>query len=239
MNEFDGLSSGKPKLMGIKRAIEEADRAKDEDYSFLFRYEYIEESTFWGDHFDSVLMFPELLAKFDAMGERGYKFASMMLCAYEWILQDSTYFYQVSLDALDNFFKDYIKRAQLFGKSSKMYLLLVMERMRFIERSKDFTQELQLFYDATRNGMTLYELHELLKFELCNDNLEVALKYSEVVFYEGEKEPQGEVPGKTYGYFADYHLQRGEHDEAAKYADKMLPHMIDNGNPIFFDEYFT
>jgi len=66
LEEFENLEAGKPRLMGIKQAIEEADRAKDEDHSFIFRYEYVKESTFDGDHYDSILMFPELLAKFDA-----------------------------------------------------------------------------------------------------------------------------------------------------------------------------
>jgi hypothetical protein len=237
MEEYDRLDSGKPRLMGIKRAIEEADRAKDEDFSFVFRYEYVEESTFGGDHYDSILMFPELIAKFDAMGERGYKHAFQLLSAYEWVLQDAIYFYQVSAESLDKYFADYQKRAMKFGKSSHMYLLILMESMRHGNTEK-IPEIMRVFREITNDGMTLYELHESVKFELISGNYEIACRYAEFVFREGEKNPEAEIPGKTYGYFAEYHLKRGEYEQAAKFADKMLPYITD-GNSFFFYEYFA
>jgi hypothetical protein len=237
IDEIESLEPGKLRLMGIKRAIEEADRAKDEDYSFLFRYEYVQESTFGGDHYDSILMFPELLVKFDAMGERGYKFAMMLLGAFEWVLQDAIYFYQVSQESMDNYFKDYLKRAMMFGKSPHMYLLILMESMRHGNADK-IPEIMKTFRRITNDGMTLYEMHESVKFELISGNVELALRYAEFVWSEGEKEPQAEIPGKTYGYFAEYHMNRGEYEKAANYADKMLPYITD-GSSFFFYEYFT
>jgi len=237
LEEIESLEAGKPRLMGIRRAIEEADRAKDEDHSFIFRYEYVKESTFDGDHYDSILMFPELLAKFDAMEERGHKFAYMMLGAYEWILQDGICFYQISAQAFDDYFDDYRRRAMQFGKSAHMYLLLCMERLRhgFADRISGI---MKFFREITYNGMTLYQAHESVKYELFSGNFELAQRYAEIVFREGEKASEGEVPGKTYGYFMEYYYHRGEYEKAAKYADKMLPH-IKNGNTFFFDEYFS
>jgi hypothetical protein len=235
--QYENLDSGRPRLMGIKRAIEEADRAKDEDYAFIFRYEYVQESTFGGDHYDSILMFPELLTKYDAMEERGYKFAAMMLGAYEWVLQDAIYFYQVSAESMKNYFEDYLKRTMQFGKSPHMYLLILMESMRH-GNSRNIPEIMKIFRQITDNGMTLYWMHESVKFELISGNIETARRYAEFVFSEGEKEPQAEIPGKTYGYFAEYHLQRGEYEEAAKFADKMLPYITD-GSSFFFYEYFT
>jgi len=237
LEEIENLEAGKPRLMGIKRAIEEADRAKDEDYSFIFRYEYVQESTFGADHYDSILMFPELLTKFDAMGERGYKFAWMMLGAYEWVLQDAIYFYQVSAQSMKNYFEDYLKRAMQFGKSPHMYLLILMESLRHGNADK-IPEIMRVFREVTYEGMTLYHMHESVKFELISGNFEIAQKYAEFVFREGEKEPQAEIPGKTYGYFAEYHLNRGEYEKAAYFADKMLPYITD-GSSFFFYEYFT
>ena len=163
-----------------------------------------------------------------------------MLSAYEWILQDSTYFYQVSLEDQDRFFDDYIKRAGFFGKSPKMYLLLLMERYRFMGhagRGALIKSVLQMFYINAMTGMNLYEMHECIKFELYAGNIEIANKFADIVFREGIKEPQGEIPGKTYGYFAEYHIQRGEYDLALEYVEKALPFMVDE-NLLFFDEYF-
>jgi hypothetical protein len=237
LKEIDSLEPGKPRLMGIKRAIEEADRAKDNDHAFIFRYSYVQESTFGADHYDSILMFPELLTKFDAMQEQGYKFAHMMLAAYEWVLQDAIYFYQVSAESMDKYFKDYLKRAMQFGKSPHMYLLILMESLRHGNADK-IPEIMKVFREITYSGMTLYWMHESVKFELISGNNETARRYAEFVFSEGEKEPQAEIPGKTYGYFAEYHLQRGEYEEAAKFADKMLPYITD-GSSFFFYEYFT
>ena len=237
IEEYEDLEPGKPRMMGIKRAIEEADRAKDEDHSFIFRYEYVRESTFDGDHYDSILMMPELLVKFDAMGERGYKYAYMMLGAYEWILQDGICFHQISAQAFDDFFEDYRKRAMHFGKSPHMYLLLCMERLRHGFSDK-ISEIMKVFREITYDGITLYQLHESVKYELFSGNFELAQKYAEIVFREGEKSSEGEIPGKTYGYFMEYHFHRGEYEKAAKFAEKMLPH-IKNGNTFFFDEYFS
>jgi hypothetical protein len=235
--EYMDLEPGRLRLKGIKRAIEEADRAKDENNAFIFRYEYIHESTFFGDHYDSILMMPELLAKFDAMGESSYEFAWMMLGAYEWVLQDAICFHQVSAESFDNFFDDYCKRAMHFGKSPHMYLLLCMERLRhgFADRIADIMPS---FRALTNNGMTLYHMHESVKYELFCGNVEAARRYADIVFREGEKESQAEIPGKTYGYFMEYHMHRGEYETAAEFAKKMLPHIKD-GNTFFFDEYFS
>jgi hypothetical protein len=81
-------------------------------------------------------------------------------------------------------------------------------------------------------------MHESVKYELFSGNIELAQRYAEFVFREGEKSSEGEIPGKTYGYFMEYHFHRGEYDKAAVFAKKMLPH-IQNDNTFFFDEYFS
>jgi len=64
-SQYREMEHGKAQLAGIRAAIEAADAHKDVPYQIYFRTQFCEESVFYGDDLDMVVMFPELLALAD------------------------------------------------------------------------------------------------------------------------------------------------------------------------------
>ena len=59
-SQYREMEHGKAQLAGIRAAIEAADAHKDVPYQIYFRTQFCEESVFYGDDLDMVVMFPEL-----------------------------------------------------------------------------------------------------------------------------------------------------------------------------------
>ncbi len=59
--QYDNIQHGKARMAAIKNAIEEADRNKDIKFMIYFREDLCEESCFYGDETEMMVIFPEIL----------------------------------------------------------------------------------------------------------------------------------------------------------------------------------
>ena len=128
-SQYREMEHGKAQLAGIRAAIEAADAHKDVPYQIYFRTQFCEESVFYGDDLDMVVMFPELLALVDQHPDApATRYNSMfrnsydhVLWVYKWLLEDCELFYQISMEDCMRFFEDYKQRCIAYGYNLRPY----------------------------------------------------------------------------------------------------------------------
>lgn len=128
-NYYEGLPHGKPRMDGIRTAIEAADKNNDVPFMVYFREEMCHEACFYGDTMYMMVVFPELLSIIDKYPDTpSTQFDAAYINAmdhiiwiYKWIISEGSSFYQVSMEDCLNFFEDYKKRSIAFGYNLKPY----------------------------------------------------------------------------------------------------------------------
>lgn len=141
---FERLEDGKPKIEGIRQAIEKADQNNDLPFMIYFRNRLCRQSVFHGDNLDLLVVFPEMLALLDKHPDipvtrftRNYKNAmEQVLWIYKWVLDDCASFYQISLEDCQRFFEDYKKRCIAYGYSLRPYYQSLYNFYIYIDREK-------------------------------------------------------------------------------------------------------
>jgi len=127
--KYMAMEAGKSRMVGIHAAIEAADSHGDVPYQIYFRIKLCEESCFYGDELDMMVIFPELLALADQHPDapttrynRGYKNSmDNVLWIYKWILSTCEEFYQIPLEDYLKFQEDYKNRCLAMGYSLRPY----------------------------------------------------------------------------------------------------------------------
>jgi len=182
------LERGKPRMAGIRSAIAEADKHKDVPYQIYFRSQFCEESCFYGDGLDMVVMFPELLALVDknpsaptTRHNRNFKNSlDNVLWVYKWVLGHCESFYQVSIEDWLAFLEDFKKRSLAFGYNLRPYYEYLYELYNAMDdpRSEEaFAQFEKLPHDGNCNCRAC-ERNTEINYYLEHDNLDMAVRLS-------------------------------------------------------------
>ncbi|MBQ4465254.1 MAG: DUF4026 domain-containing protein [Oscillospiraceae bacterium] len=210
---------GAARLAAITEAIREADNASAHYWRFYFRFEAIKESIFHDDAFKAILSFPELLQIFDTHPELEDDFSDDMLCAFKWILENSTHFYQVSRDQIDRNYEEYKRRCERYGVSLRVYH---MKRCSYLLKvDKEAARaEYEAFHHCKRDGYSdclACETHFDMKVALELGDEEEALRIAKPIL-DGDQSC-AEIPHCTYARLTDHYLYAGDLDEAAYYGE--------------------
>ena len=107
--EFQAMEHGTPRLRAIKKAYTAADEAHNDEWSFQFRYRYLNESTFESDDVDAMIVFPEMVALYDGSEELQADddcFHNLMW-GFKLVIENATDFHHISLEQIDGFMADF------------------------------------------------------------------------------------------------------------------------------------
>ena len=130
-NEFEHFEHGKSRMSAMRSAIRKADEHNDLKYQIGFRIDLCYESQFYDDCFESLIVFPEVLALIDKQPDiildqsiyYHYYLNGMkrVLVMYKLIIGTCDDFYQIPYDDCMKYFDDFKKRSISFGYNLKPY----------------------------------------------------------------------------------------------------------------------
>ncbi|MDO4943809.1 MAG: DUF4026 domain-containing protein [Ruminococcus sp.] len=223
MDEYLQLDEGAPRMRGIKKAIAAADAAKDAEWQFIFRDEYIHESVFHSDNVDAIIIFPELLAIYDSHPEIQEDCRYDLMWDFKYVLEDSENYYHVPLEQIESIFKEFSERCRKYGYSQRAYKYLyekfTMKTGRFLP-----LKEYGSFADEPADDLKDCEACEQsfrVKCALLQGDEEKAKKLFEPL--ERGTMHCAEVPEYTYAARIEYFIKQGRYDEAVADARRLYP----------------
>ncbi len=182
------MERGRARMSGIRTAIEAADQYKDVPYQIYFRIQFCNESMFYGDDLDMVVMFPELLALADRhpdapVTQYNRGFGSSMahvMWVYKWLLDACTQFYQIPMEDCMKFFEDYKERCLGMGYSLRPYygcLYYFYDCMGSPKSEEAFAMFERMPHDRNSNCRAC-ERNQEIEYYLDHDNLQQAVRLS-------------------------------------------------------------
>ena len=123
------IAHGKARMAAYRSAAELADAHEDTPFRIYFRVQLCEESTFYGDSLDMLVIFPEVLAIIDRWPDtpstcykNNYKDSlGYVLWVYKWIIGSCDEFYQIPMADCRKFYEDYKKRCLAYGYNLRTY----------------------------------------------------------------------------------------------------------------------
>ena len=228
MFSYDILASlphGEERMKYLKKGIAEADNEKDLHQQMYRRYYYIRESTFYGDDLDSLIVFPELLKLYEdhpsIMPPEDLKYP------FEWMLENSSNFYQVTLPQIENYLARYKDFCNKNGITKRTYLL----RASSLYETIDLDISAKLLEDMENCGVegdprdeieTATKIHRAAQLgqlekavSLLNDYLALGMS-------------NDDLPEQMFGDLAYEFAKRGHYKEATHYASIMMPYIKNN-----------
>ncbi len=225
------LEHGRARMAGIRAAIEEADKHKDISYQIYFRAQFCEESVFYGDDLDMVVMFPEMLSLVDRYPDApttrhnsSYKNSySNVLWIYKWLLEDCERFYQIPMEDCLKFFEDYKQRCIATGYNLRPYYEYVYsfyDSMGDSRGEKAFGRFRKLPHDSNCNCRAC-ERNLEINYYLDHDEFETAVRLSQDI--ENHRLLCSTIEKnrawlRMKKHFLHYYLRKKEYEKIAEYC---------------------
>ncbi len=234
-NHLYSLEHGDDRMEYIKQCIDDSDKEKNYTEALNLRFQYIEESVFYGDSFRAFIMFPEFMSLYD---EHPECISDMdFMDALKWIIGIMNEFYQVSLSKAEQFLSEFKRRCQKYGYSLKIFYHKAAYFYLNINDLKKASEYFKLYkmtdcdmlsdcdacalnFEIDYELKTGSELKAIKMFnELLNNNMHCF-----------------EVPEITYARFTNHFTETGRLDEAAYYASILKRKLKDKNelNICFF-----
>ncbi len=214
LNEVDD------KLNYLKKCIAEADKEKDAKQMVTLRHDYIYQSVFHGDNFKGIIMFPEFMKVFDE--NPGVFPPSSFMFPFKWILENTSEFYQVSVEQIDRYYERFKKYIEKFGYTMRTYYLKKYHSYLDIDREMAI-ESFKKFEDFKRTDMSdcaACEMNAKISYEARFGSVKKAVAMFNSMIDQGKH--CAEVPQVTYAALADELTRLGLYDEAEYYADMFL-----------------
>lgn len=227
--EYQELEHGVPRLRAIKKAIQAADEAGSDEWSFQFRKIALRESTFESDDVDAMIMFPEMAALYDRseeLQEDDENFHGLMW-SYKYIIANALCFHHISLQQIEFFMEDFKKRLEAAGRSLRTYYYMREINSRHIGNllpAEEYGKYHEYPTDDLKDCNACEVSHDV-RMALIFDQLEKAKQYSKQIF-SGEMQC-AEVPETTYDEWIAYDIRKQNFGDARKLAKRQYP-MIRN-----------
>ncbi len=227
---YDKLEHGKARADAIRSAIEKADAHEDTAFRIYFRLELCEESEFYGDSMDMLVVFPEVLAIADRYPDtpstcfnKGYKDAmDHILWVYKWILSTCSEFYQIPMADCMKFFEDFKRRSQAYGYNLRPYYEHLYDFYDGIDPAKA-EEAFHAFEQLPRDGncnCKACERNVTVNFYLKGGQLERAQELAEDI--ENFTLRCGSVRQAAWlrlkSHYMSHWLSEGKYEEAEKYC---------------------
>ena len=200
---YDNLPHGRARMAAIKSAITEADRHNDVCFMIYFREDLCEESCFYGDETEMMVVFPEILNLIDrypdtpsTQFDTAYKNAlEHVLWVYKWVVSRCSSFYQVPMEDCMKFFEDFKRRCTGYGFNLKPYYRLLYGFYHFDDEKAD-----EAFYNFERLPRD------------SNSNCKACVRNTEISFYLDKGDLEKAV--KLAGDIESFKLKCGNDNDA-------------------------
>lgn len=227
---YERMEHGKAKAAAIRAAIEAADAHEDTPFRIYFRLELCEESCFYGDNLDMMVIFPEILAIVDRYPDtpstcfdKNYKDEmDHVLWVYKWLISNCKDFYQIPMSDCQKFFEDFKRRSQAYGYNLRPYYYFLYDFYEKIDPEKA-KEAFYAFEKLPRDGncdCKACERNTVIDFWLKNGEPERAAELAEDIenftLHCGHDRMASWLRLKSN--YMKYHLRRQEFEEAGKYC---------------------
>lgn len=227
--EYQALEHGAPRLRAIKKAIQAADEAKNDEWSFRFRDRCLNESTFESDDVDAMIIFPEMVAIYERNEELQADdeyFYHLMWC-YKLIIENAQCFYHVSLGQIEAYLEDFRKRLESAGRSMRTYYYM---REKYSEQTGNLlpASEYGKYRDYPTDDLkdcTACEASHDVRVALMLDQPEKAREVGKPIFSGALH--CGEVPETTYAAWIEYDICKSDFGDGRKLAKRLYPMVRD------------
>ena len=216
---------GTARLRALKKAIQAADEAKDDEWSFRFRHRCIQTSTFGGDEVDGMILFPEMMALYDRSEELQADEDNLhtLLWDFKWIINDAVDFTHIPLEQIESLNEEFKKRLEANGKSLRPYYYLrentLLQTGRVPEPSESGYYR-TLPEDDLKDCKACEASHDV-NVALLQGKREMAEAKSRPIF-SGELHC-AEIPHRTYAHWIDYDLRHGDFAHGKRLAKRLYP----------------
>ena len=223
--EFQAMEHGTPRLRAIKKAYTAADEAHNDEWSFQFRYRYLNESTFESDDVDAMIVFPEMVALYDGSEELQADddcFHNLMW-GFKLVIENATDFHHISLEQIDGFMADFKRRLEENGKSLRTYYYLrekISEYFGNLLPAEEYGKYRDIEPDDLRDCAACEVSHDV-RMALLLGQPERAKELGKPIF-SGELRC-GNVPQNTYGAWIRYDIRHGDYGDARMLARRLWP----------------
>lgn len=227
---FDDMEHGKARTDAIRSAIEAADAHGDTPFRIFFRLKLCEESCFYGDSMDMMVVFPEVLAIIDRYPDTpstcfdsGYADEmDHVLWVYKWVISNCKDFYQIPMEDCLKFFEDFKRRSQAYGYNLRPYYSYLYDFYEEIDPEKA-REAFFAFESLPRDGncdCKACEQNNRIEFWLKNGEperaRELAAGIENFTLRCGHDRMSAWLRLKSH--YMQYHLRREEFEEAGKYC---------------------
>ncbi len=223
--EFQAMEHGTPRLRAIKKAYTAADEAHNDEWSFQFRYRYLNESTFESDDVDAMIVFPEMVALYDGSEELQADddcFHNLMW-GFKLVIENATDFHHISLEQIDGFMADFKRRLEENGKSLRTYYYLrekISEYFGNLLPAEEYGKYRDIEPDDLRDCAACEVSHDV-RMALLLGQPERAKELGKPIF-SGELRC-GNVPQNTYAAWIRYDIRHGDYGDARMLARRLWP----------------
>ena len=222
--EYQQAEHGAPRLRALKAAIQAADDAKNDDWSFRFRERFLNESTFAADDVDALVIFPEMIALYDRSEElqEDPDNQNMLMWSFKLVIENALDFYHIPLEKIEEFLAEYQRRLEKYGYSQRTYLYL-REVVSMITGSLLPEAEYGKYRNEPEDDLkdcTACELSHDVRVQLLFDHPEKADALCKPI-YSGELSC-GHVPDNTYAAWLEYNIRHGEYSDSHFMAKELF-----------------
>lgn len=221
--EYQEMEPGAPRLRALKKAIQAADAAKNPEWQFIFRHRYLHDSIFDSDDVDAMIIFPEMLAIYDANPDLHEEHQRSMLWDYKLLLENAIEFTHIPLTQIEQLYAEFEARCKKLGYSLRAYRYL----------KEKFSIQSGNLLPASEYGRYLQEPEDELKdCTACERSYDVSrclllgdpeqAKEIGAPIFEG-KVHCAEVPETTFDAWIAYDIRQGDYTDALYLAKRLYP----------------
>ena len=223
IQDYQQMEHGAPRLRAIKTAIQAADEAKDTEWRFRFRHRLLNESTFESDVVDALVIFPEMIAIYDASAElqEDPENQEMLMWSFKLVIENALDFHHIPLEKIEEFFAEYSRRLETYGYSKRTYLYLREVASRFtgnLMPESEYGKYRREPEDALKDCAAC-ELSHDVQMQLLFAHPEKADAMCKPIF-DGSLHC-GNVPDNTYAAWIEYNIRHGEYDDSRTMAKQL------------------
>lgn len=238
---YDGVEHGKARMAAIRSAIEAADANEDTPFRIYFRLILCEESNFYGDSMDMMVIFPEALAIADRypdtpcthFNDRVFKNCmGHVLWVYKWILNHCSSFYQIPMEDCMNFFEDYKRRCQAYGYNLQTYYKYLYNFYDMMGKEPEACEAFHAFERMSRDGNSdciACDRNGIVGFYLDRDETERAAELAEDIENFKLRCHHDKMASwlRLKRIYMNYYLDHRQFEEAEKCCRMIERHMIE------------
>ncbi|MBQ9906638.1 MAG: DUF4026 domain-containing protein [Oscillospiraceae bacterium] len=223
--EYQELEHGAPRLRAIRKAIQAADEAHNDEWSFRFRERCLNESTFESDDVDALIIFPEMVAIYDRNEElqADDEYFYSLMWSYKLVIENAQNFYHVPLNQIEAFLEDFRRRLEQAGRSLRTYYYMrenISEQTGNLLPAEEYGKYRDYPTDDLKDCTACETSHDV-RMALLLDQPERAREIGKPIF-SGEQHC-GEVPETTYAAWIEYDMHKGDFGDARKLAKRLYP----------------